>query len=75
MNEEIHIGKLIGKKLEEEGRSARWLAKQIPCTRANIYKILNSQHLHPKILYRISIKLKFDFFVYYSESVRKEICI
>ena len=73
MNEEIHIGKLVRKKMEEEGRSAQWLAKQVSCTRGNIYKIFENQDIHPQLLKRISIVLKFDFFAYYSEDVREEI--
>jgi hypothetical protein len=31
----IHIGKLIQAKMEAEGRSVTWLAKQLHCDRSN----------------------------------------
>jgi len=73
MSKEIHIGKLIRNKLNEEGRSPTWLAGKIPCTKKYIYKILEKSDIHPKQLQRISIVMKFDFFAYYSETVRNEI--
>ena len=73
MSDEIHIGNLIRSKLDEEGRTVRWFAKQIPYSRNNAYKLFDMDDLHPKLLRRISVILKFDFFTYYSESVRKEI--
>jgi len=73
MTNKIHIGELIHRKLEEDGRSAAWLARQIPCSKKHVYKILGKEDIHPSQLRRISIALKFDFFVYYSESVRKKI--
>jgi len=69
----MHIGKLIRNKLDKDGRTAAWLAKQIPCSEKHIYKIFEKQDIHPQQLRRISIVLKFDFFSYYSASVRKEI--
>ena len=71
--DEVHIGKLIRSKLKEKGLSAHWLARQIPYTRNNIYKIFDQEDIHPRLLKRISKILNFNFFGYYSESVRKEI--
>ena len=62
MTEEIHIGKLIRSKLDEDGRYAMWLAKRVPCSRGHIYKIFEMQDIHPKQLYRISIAMNYDFF-------------
>ena len=70
---DVHIGKLIRKKLDEEGWSAAWLAKQIPCSEKHVYKIFEKDDIYPQQLRRISIALKFNFFSYYLESVRKEI--
>jgi len=39
MEIDIHIGLLIQNKMNEQGRSANWLAKQLNCDRSNIYKI------------------------------------
>jgi hypothetical protein len=72
MSKKIHIGELIRSKLEEEGRSAAWLTKRIPCSRGNIYKIFEMQDIHPKQLYSISVAMKFDFFSCYSEMVCEE---
>ena len=73
MNNEIHLGKLICSKLDENGRSVHWFAKQISYSRNNAYKIFDMEDIHPKLLKRISITLNFNFFTYYWESVHKEI--
>lgn len=67
----IPIGKLIQEKLEEKGKTVVWLSLQIPCTRANIYKIFNKSSIDTAMLYRISQILEFDFFQCYSESITK----
>ena len=68
----IPIGRLIQEKLEERGLTAAWLADQIPCGRANVYKIFNKHSIDTEMLRRISIVLDFDFFQYYSQQLKKE---
>jgi len=75
MKDKLHIGELIRKKLNEDGRMPIWLAKHIPCSPKHVYKIFEKQDIHPRQLHRISVAMKFDFFSYYSEFVRKEIGI
>lgn len=36
---EIHIGSLIRRRLDEKGYSVVWLARQLACSRTNVYKI------------------------------------
>ncbi len=59
---EIHIGRIIRQKLQEQGRSAAWLAKQIPCTRNNVFKIMRKSHISTDLLLRISKILDYNFF-------------
>ena len=35
---EIHIGSLIRHRLDEKGYSVVWLARQLACSRTNVYK-------------------------------------
>jgi hypothetical protein len=70
--EKIHIGRLIWKKMEKEGRSVAWLAEQLNCHRSNIYKIYESAAIDTLLLYRISRTLEYDFFEDYSEQFLSE---
>ena len=67
----IPIGKLIQEKLEEKNQTVVWLSQQIPCSRANIYKIFSKHSIDTEMLYRISQILEFDFFQYYSKGLDK----
>ena len=71
MNEEIHIGKLIRKKLKESGRLVTWFAKEMGFHRTNAYKIFKKTHLHHSQLSRISKILDYNFHAYYSEQNKK----
>lgn len=59
---QVHIGKLIRAKLYEQGRSVTWLARQIPCTRNNMYKIFRKSNLDTILLQHISQVLDYNFF-------------
>ena len=65
--EKDYIGGLIKKTLEEEGRSVKWLAEKIQCKRRNIYDIFERVSIDTVQLLRISLVLKTNFFVYFSE--------
>jgi plasmid maintenance system antidote protein VapI len=67
MEEDVHIGELIKKKLKESGHSVTWLAKKIPCHRTNIYKIFAKKHIHHLLLARINKFLDYNFFSHYPE--------
>ena len=58
----IHIGSIIRQKLQEQGRSAAWLAKQIPCSRNNVFKVMRKPHISTDLLLRISKILDYNFF-------------
>ena len=66
MKDEIHIGKLIRNKLDENGQSASWLARKVHCDRSNFNKMLKKDHIDTKLLLAISEALNVDFFSYYS---------
>jgi len=62
MRDEIHIGKLIQDKMEKDRRSVNWLANELCCTRANVYKIFDKSNIDIVRLLRISRVLNYDFF-------------
>jgi plasmid maintenance system antidote protein VapI len=66
MKEQIHIGGLIKAKMEEDGRSASWLAEKLHCDRSNIYRIYRAHHIDTEQLLDISALLSHDFFSHYS---------
>ena len=61
MKDEIHIGKIIRKKMKEEGRAASWLAKKMNCDRSNVYKIFEKSNIDVALLLNISKILSHDF--------------
>lgn len=75
--ETFHLGKMIKAELARQGRSITWLAKQIDCTRENLYQLFRSQWLHTHTLYKISKALGCDFFKscsdYYNANCEKKI--
>ena len=60
--ERMNIGKRIEEILRKQGKSAAWLATQIPCERTNVYNIFKRKSLDAKLLMRISVILNHDFF-------------
>lgn len=67
---EIHIGSLIRRRLDEKGYSVVWLARQLACSRTNVYKIFEKPHIDTDMLARISTVL--DFFILLSKSFRNK---
>lgn len=63
----MNIGKHIEEILRGQGKSASWLAHEIPCERTNVYNIFKRKSLDVKLLQRISIVLEHDFFKELSE--------
>ena len=59
---EPHIGNLIKQELKRQGRSITWLARQIHCSRENLYKIFRKHWINTDMLLRISDALNYDFF-------------
>ena len=62
----IHIGHLIREQLKADDRSVSWLAREIHCTRNNVYKIFNKPSLDSDLILKISIAMQFNFFQYYT---------
>lgn len=56
------IGELIKKELDNQGRTNKWLAKQINCHPRTINKIFNKTVIDTAQLSRISKALNHDFF-------------
>ncbi len=65
----IQIGKLIEAELRRQERSVTWLARKLYCERSNIYDIFKRENIDVKLLLRISLILRHDFFQYYSKEI------
>ena len=63
----VHIGQLIRQELKEQGRSVTWLAKNLNCSRSNVYIIFDKPTLDTSVLMQIPKLLDVDFFRYYSK--------
>jgi predicted transcriptional regulator len=59
--EQIHIGNLIKKQVEEQNLSITDFAKKIHCVRENVYYIFNSPSMDINRLEQISKALNYDF--------------
>lgn len=66
----IHIGEQIKQKMKERQRTVVWLAKQLSCSRTNIYKIFEKYSVDTDTLTKISTILEFDFFSLYSDYIK-----
>lgn len=66
------IGSLIRRRLDEKGYSVVWLARQLACSRTNVYKIFEKPHIDTDMLARISTVLDYDFFILLSKSFRNK---
>ncbi|MBQ9435259.1 MAG: helix-turn-helix transcriptional regulator [Bacteroidales bacterium] len=64
-DQQIPIGHIIKQKLKEQGRTAAWLARQIPCSPNHIFKIFRKHALSTDLLQRISSILDYNFFQHY----------
>lgn len=67
----LHIGKLIKNKLSEQQKSVVWLAKELSCSRTNVYKILGKYSIDTELLVKISTILEHDFFQFIPKKSRK----
>lgn len=61
LNGHPHVGKLIRKKIENEGISQAELGRRIHLSRQNVFDILKRETLDTGTLRRISIALNYDF--------------
>ena len=46
----LHIGQLIACTLHEQGRTVTWFARQLCCTRPNVYKIFGKENIDISLL-------------------------
>ena len=58
----MNIGKHVEEILRKQGKSAAWLASQIPCERTNVYNIFKRKSMDVRLLMRICVVLRYDFF-------------
>ncbi len=65
----IHIGLEIQKKIKEKQRTVSWLARELSCSRTNVYKILQRPYIDTVTLMHISKALEYDFFAIYSKEL------
>ena len=72
MNPKTDIGKIIQEKLDEKKRTIAWLAREIGCNKSNLYKKIKENNLSKELIFSVSIALKEDFFIYYSEEAKKK---
>lgn len=66
----MHVGKRIKEVMEEQGRSASWLASKIPCERTNMYDIFKREDVSVALLFKVSSILGHDFFLEISDELR-----
>lgn len=69
----IHIGKLVRTKLRERAHTCVWLAEQMGCSRTNLYKIFNKQHVNSRDLEKLSVILNYNFFEVLSNEIQEEL--
>ena len=67
----VHSGKLIQSVLHEKGKTVTWFARQLCCTRTNVYKIFQKENLDVNIIWRASYILQHDFFKDISNQLTK----
>ena len=58
--------------MDDQGRSASWLASRIPCERTNIYDVFKRKDVSVALLYKISSILGHDFFLELSDELHKQ---
>ena len=68
----FHLGQLIKAELARQGRTGTWLAKQVHCTPAYIYKTDRQKRVTLPLLFEISKALDCDFFRACSEYLESE---
>lgn len=70
MNATPHIGNLIRAELARQQRSVAWLARQLGCSRQNLYHTLQLEFISTDQLIRISLILHHDFFCNYTDYIK-----
>lgn len=68
----MHIGEEIRLTMKAQNRTTVWLARQLSCSRTNVYKIYASQSLDTNTLRRIAMILNVDFFAMLSTELSQK---
>ena len=68
----MHIGKLIKEQMEKQGKTVVWFARELSCSRTNIYKIFEKSSIDTSLLMRISVILQYNFFVDYMDELEEK---
>jgi hypothetical protein len=68
----MHIGKLIREQVEKQGKTVVWFARQLSCSRTNVYKIFERPSIDTSLLMRISNILQYNFFNDYRDEVEEK---
>jgi DNA invertase Pin-like site-specific DNA recombinase len=74
MTNEAHIGRFIKEELKRQGRSVSWLARNLHCSRQNIYRLFEHQYIYTDTLLKLSDLLGYDFFKWYSDYWQNSKC-
>lgn len=74
MKKNIHIGKLIKKRMLEQELSVSDFAIAINRTRATVYDIFERKSIDVELLLSISDILQFDFLSVYSSDISTTLC-
>ena len=59
---QFHLGEAICSKIEKDGRTKKWLAKQIGCDRSSLSRMLANKSLNTGQLINICVALNHNFF-------------
>lgn len=68
----MKIGEKIKERLAAENISVTNFAKELSCSRTNVYKLYGKDNIDCGLLLRISRILHHDFFKYYSEALSSD---
>lgn len=68
----VHIGEEIRKELHRQERTISWFARKLFCDRSNVYDIFKRKSIDTDLLMRISNILEYDFFSYYTDSLKEK---
>lgn len=68
----LHIGREVRRVLEERNRTTAWLAREIGCARAAVYRIYERPSIDTLLLCQIARALQYDFFQLYSASLSEQ---
>ncbi|MBR5475272.1 MAG: XRE family transcriptional regulator [Bacteroidaceae bacterium] len=68
----VHIGEEIRKELHRQERTISWFARKLFCDRSNVYDIFKRKSIDTALLMRISNILEYDFFSYYTDSLKEK---